>query len=81
MKRIAPSKKWPHVVRLPPKSESPTGSIYRTHDIVSQETALNVINNCMMAGRTLRSAKPFVVRVRVGNKIKNIASKLESKEK
>ena len=69
------SQKYPHYVHLPKGCKSPTDSIYREYDIVSQGRVLNRFADGMS---TVRSSEPFTLRVMMPNgKVKEIASKNE----
>ena len=70
-KRVKESEKRPFVITLPKGSKSPTNSIYKRYDIVSQGMALWHVTN----GRVLRSAKPFTLLVEVNGKVKELVSK------
>lgn len=64
---------YPHYVRLPAGSRSPTDSIYKQYDIARQSSVL-----CHFDGApgVVRSGKSFVLRVKLpSGKIKFIESK------
>lgn len=74
-KRPTIAQKEPHFVKLPKGATSPTGSIYKTFDIVSQERVLSTFSDNPL---TVRSAGPFVLSTKVGKtgKIRQLSSKL-----
>lgn len=75
-KRLSETASHPHVVRLPKDATSPTGSIYKHFDIVSQGRVLSTYNDAV---RTVRSSEPFVLSISVNGKVKTVSSKLERK--
>lgn len=73
MKRYNWAAKEPWKLVLPKGSVSPTGSIYKTHDIVIQSCVLSSIGN----SRILHSAGPFTVKYQLpSGKIVERAAKL-----
>ena len=72
-KQLTEKQKRPFYINLPKGAKSPTNSIYKQFDIVTQGMALWSTEN----GRLIRSAKPFVLLVLVGKKTKILASKVE----
>lgn len=67
-------KREPHVVRLPKGSISPTGSIYKEFDIVSQGRVLNTYPDSKYV---IRSLEPFTLRYSLKGKIREVHSKHE----
>lgn len=69
--------KYPHVVKLPKNSTSPTNSIYKHFDILMQTKAVNTYSNIPT---TVRCAEPFTLEVKLpSGKVKVIKSKLDVK--
>ncbi len=67
------SEKWPYYIHLPKGVKSPTNSVYKRFEIVSQGRVLNLFGPML---NTVRSAEPFTLRVLMPNgKVKEIASK------
>jgi hypothetical protein len=66
----------PHIIRLPKGAVSPTGSIYKEFDIISQGRVLNTYPESRYV---IRSLEPFVLRAKVNGEVKEFKSKKEGK--
>jgi len=63
---------YPYYVILPVGAKSPTGSIYKSFDIVKQTKAVSTFSNAV---RTVRCSEPFILSVMVKGKTKEIMSR------
>lgn len=73
-KRKSEAEKFPHYIKLPKNSKSPTDSIYKRFDIKMQTKAVNSYSN---NPTIIRCAHPFILTVQVGKKIKDIESRVK----
>ena len=62
-----------YIVRLPKDAVSPTGSIYKTHDIVTQDRVLWSNNG---SNHILYSTQPFIVSAMIKGKVKKFEAKV-----
>lgn len=69
--RTSRTVKYPHVVRLPKGSLSPTNSMYKRYDIVAQGA---VLHSYLDTPLTLRSTQPFTLRISVNGIISEVSS-------
>lgn len=70
MRKAKIAEKFPHMVRLPKGSISPTNSIYKEFDIVHQTWALSNF----IGSKTIRSRGPFTLTALVNGKVKTFHS-------
>lgn len=71
--------KYPHYVMLPKNAISPTGSIYKYHDIVQQTKALVITTTRFKSTKPgiIRCQEPFIIRVSINGKVKDLHSKVK----